>query len=144
MNAAEKWYEYQENDQNYRVDRKPERPRKKQKPKRAVISVKDKARLLLLTVTAGILCIGLIISTAYAASIKYDINQTIKANSALEAEIEMLHVKIFSANNIEAIEKKATGELGMVYPKSKQIVHLGKKQTPGADFAKELKKEAYN
>lgn len=144
MIAAEKWYEYQENYQKYGLDMKPKQPKRKPKQKKVMISSKDKARLLMLTVVAGVLCIGLIISTAYAASIKYSINQTIKANAALEAEIEMLNVKIYSTNNIEAIEKKATGELGMVYPKSKQIVHLSKKQTPSSDFAASLKKEAYN
>lgn len=144
MIAAEKWYEYQESYQKYGLDMKPKQPRKRPKKKKAVITAKDKARLLLLTITAGILCIGLIISTAYAASIKYSINETIRQNSALEAEIEMLNVKIYSANNIGAIEKKAINELGMVYPKSKQIIYLDPTENPGADFASNLKKQAYN
>ncbi|MCB6992196.1 cell division protein FtsL [bacterium 210820-DFI.6.37] len=144
MIAAEKWYEYQENYQKYGFDMKPKQPRKKPKPQKSRITAKDKMRLMLLTVVVGILCIGLIITTAFAASIKYDTNQLVKANNTLEAEIENLNVKIYSSNNIEAIEEKASEELGMVYPSSKQIVYLTEEEKPDKGFADTLRKQAYN
>lgn len=144
MIAAEKWYEYQENYQKYGFDMKPKQPRKKQKPQNSRITAKDKMRLMILTVIVGILCIGLIITTAYAASIKYDTNQLVKANNTLEAEIENLNVKIYSSNNIEAIEEKAAGDLGMKYPSSKQMVYLTEDEKPDKGFADILRKQAYN
>ncbi|MCI8648041.1 MAG: hypothetical protein HFE76_14905 [Firmicutes bacterium] len=144
MIAAEKWYEYQENYQKYGFDMKPERPRKPKRKPKSTITAKDKLRILVFTLVLGVLCIGLIVTTAYAASIKYDTNQLIKENSALEAEIENLNVEIYSVNNIEAIEQKATKKQGMVYPSSKQIVYLTEDEKPDMGFAKTLRKQAYN
>ena len=144
MIAAEKWYEYQENYQKYGLDMKPKTPKKKVKRQKTGITAKDKARLLLLTVVVGVLCIGLIISTAFAASIKFETNRVIEKNNALEAEIENLNVKIYSSNNIEAIEKKASDQLGMLYPSSKQIIYVTEDEKPDGNFADTLKEEAYN
>lgn len=144
MIAAEKWYEYQENYQKYGLDMKPKEPRRKPKRQKSRITAKDKARLLVLTVIVGVLCIGLIITTAFAASIKYETNQLMEKNHALEAEIENLNVKLYSSSNIEALEKKAVGELGMVYPSSKQRVYLTKGEKPDDGFAEAMRKQAYN
>lgn len=146
MMEAEKWYQYQESYQKYGFDMKPKQERRprKQVKQRSAVSAKDKARLLLLLVIIGVICVGLIITTAYAASVKYDTNQIVKENNALSAEIENLDVKVYSVNNIEAIEKKATKEQKMVYPASKQIVYLAGEDVPKDGFAEELKKQAYN
>lgn len=144
MIEAQKWYEYQENYQKYGFDMKPRRPRRPKRKPKSTITAKDKMRLLALTVVTGVICIGLIITTAYAASIKYDTNQLIKENNALEAEIENLNVQIYSVNNIEAIEKKATNKLGMKYPSSKKIVYLTEDDMPDKCFAETLRKQAYN
>lgn len=144
MIEAQKWYEYQENYQKYGFDMKPQRPRRPKRKPKSTITAKDKMRLLALTIVTGVICIGLIITTAYAASIKYDTNQLIKANNALEAEIENLNVQIYSVNNIEAIEKKATKKLGMKYPSSKKIVYLTEDDMPDKGFADTLRKQAYN
>lgn len=144
MIEAQKWYEYQENYQKYGFDMKPRRPRRPKRKPKSTITAKDKMRLLALTVVTGVICIGLIITTAYAASIKYDTNQLIKENNALEAEIENLNVQIYSVNNIEAIEKKATNKLGMKYPSSKKIVYLTEDDMPDKGFAETLRKQAYN
>ena len=143
MIAAEKWYEYQENYQKYGLDMKPRQPRKVRRQKNG-ITAQDKVRLLILTVVVGIVCIVLIIITAFAASIKYDTNRMIEENNGLQAEIENLNVKIYSANNIEAIEKTATGKLGMVYPSAKHIVYLTKDEKPDKGFGDVLKQQAYN
>ena len=136
MIAAEKWYEYQENYQKYGLDMKPKAPRKKPKPQKSGITAKDKTRLLLLTVVAGILCIGLIITTAFAASIQQ--------NHELEAEIENLNVAVYSESNIEALEEKAMDKQGMVYPSSKQVVYLTEEDLPKDGFADIMRKQAYN
>lgn len=143
MMEAEKWYQYQENYQKYGFDMKPQRPRR-QVRQRPMVSAKDKVRMLLLLLVVGIICVGLIIAAAYAASVKYDTNQIIKENNALSAEIENLDVKVYSINNIEAIERKATKEQKMVYPTSKQIVYLAGDEVPKDGFAEVLKKQAYN
>lgn len=144
MIAAEKWYEYQENYQKYGFDMKPKQPRKKVKKNKNRVTAKDKVRLMALTIVVGVVCIGLIITTAFAASVKYSTNRIIEENNALQAEIENLNVKIYSSNNIEAIEEKATKELGMAYPSSKQIVYLSESQKPDKGLAATLKEQAYN
>ena len=144
MIAAEKWYEYQENYQKYGLDMKPKAPRKKPKPQKSGITAKDKTRLLLLTVVAGVLCIGLIITTAFAASIKYETNQIIQQNHELEAEIENLNVAVYSESNIEALEEKAMDKQGMVYPSCKQVVYLTEEDLPKDGFADIMRKQAYN
>jgi len=92
----------------------------------------------------GALCVGLILATAYAASIKFNINSLAKENAVIQGEIENLNVKIESANNIQVIEAKATAELGMVYPASSQFVFIDENKETVKDFALVLKEQAYN
>lgn len=144
MIAAEKWYEYQDSYKRYGLDMKPEE-KKHYKPKsKSIVSAKDRFRLLLLTVIAGILCVGLIISTAYAAQLKYDINTIISENAVIEGEIQNLNVKIKQESNITTIEEKAMTELGMVYPTGNQVVYLEEEKEIAKDFAVLLKEQAYN
>jgi cell division protein FtsL len=146
MMAAEKWYEYQDSYKRYGFDMKPQTVKKEARAKSsgAVINAKDKFRLLLLTAFVGVLCIGLILSTAYAASVKYHINTMIKENQVIQGEIENLNVKIESASNIQIVEEKATTELGMVYPGTEQLVYIDGTKEAEKDFAMVLKEQAYN
>ncbi len=146
MIPAEQWYEYQESYKKYGFDMKPREVKvnkQNQKPK-SVISAKDKARLLMLTVFLGVLCVGIIVSTAYAAKLQYDINTIMNQNDILQGEIDNLNVALKNENNIARIEEKATSELGMVYPYANQIVNLGEKKVEVSDFAMTLKEQAYN
>lgn len=147
MMAAEKWYEYQDSYKRYGLDMKPKTMKKEniRTKSSSAINAKDKFRLLLLTVFVGVLCIGLILATAYAASVKYHINSMLKETQVVQGEIENLNVKIESASNIQIIETKAT-ELGMVYPDpaSDQLVYLDGSKETGKDFAQVLKEQAYN
>lgn len=144
MIPAEQWYEYQESYKRYGFDMKPQEVKvNKQKPK-SVLSAKDKARLLILILFAGVLCAGIIVSTAYAAKLQYDINSIMNQNDILQGEIDNLNVALKKENNIAAIEEKAINELGMMYPYESQIVHLGEKKTEVSDFAMTLKEQAYN
>ncbi len=147
MMAAEKWYEYQDSYKRYGLDMKPRTVKKeniKSRNSNTGINAKDKFRLLMLTVFVGVLCVGLILSTAYAASVKYHINTLIKENQVIQGEIENLNVKIESASNIQIVEEKATTELGMIYPAPEQLVFIDGSQETVKDFALVLKEQAYN
>ena len=147
MMAAEKWYEYQDSYKRYGFDMKPRTEKKeniKSKNSNTGINAKDKFRLVMLTIFAGILCVALILSTAYAASVKYNINTLIKENTVMQGEIENLNVKIESASNIQIIEARATAELGMTYPTAEQLVFIDGSKETVKDFALVLKEQAYN
>lgn len=144
MIAAEQWYQQQENYQKYGLDMKPQTPRKKPQPKKKALSNKDKLRILVVMMAAGVIAIGMIISTAFCASIKYKTNNIIEENHVLQSEIENLTVQIYTSSNLEAIESKATEELGMVYPESSQIVYLANGEKAPEGFAQKMKEQAYN
>lgn len=150
MIAAERWYEYQKNYQKYGLDMKPqpereERSRRRRSAKKPVISAGEgKKAALSLVMIAGIAMIMLIIITAYSANLQYNINSMLKENRALAGEIENLQVKVYSANNIEYVESKATGELGMVYPSESSKVYITNDDIPEEGFADMLREKAYN
>jgi len=146
MIAAEKWYEHQANYQKYGFEMKPVRVTKKTTEEDKEIrrvKAKDKARLFLLTIFAGLLGICLIITAAYSAQIQYDINGMLADADAVRGEIENLNVAIKSATNITIIEEKATTQLGMVYPSSNQIAYLEATDGQDENFALKLKQIAY-
>ena len=150
MIAAERWYEYQKNYQKYGLDMKPqpereERSRRRRSAKKQAISAGEgKKAALSLVMIAGITMIMLIIITAYSANLQYNINSMLKENRALAGEIETLQVKVYSANNIEYVESKATGELGMVYPSESSKVYISNDDIPEEGFADMLREKAYN
>lgn len=150
MIAPEKWYEHQKEYQRYGIDMKPQPERKmrsqrKRKTKKVVLPVGSGKKLALSTVlAAGAAMIILIIITAYSAGLRYDINSMIKEQQALMGEIENLQVKIYSANNVNYIEGKATGDMKMIYPSSKNCVYLMSDDMPEPGFADLIKEKAYN
>ena len=153
MLEAEQWYQHQQEYQKYGLDMKPRQPRQARQ-RRSALTPKDKARILMLMALVGILCVGLIIASAYAASIQYDINKQIKANHALSAELGSLEVKIQTTTNLMTIEKKARKELGMVPSKKGQVLYIStgtntekkgdKKGEKAAKTAVTTKDKAYN
>ena len=68
----------------------------------------DKKRILTGTVIVGLICIIIVVLTAYSAELRCENNELIDSNEALQGEIDTLNVEIKSANNIEHIEKVAT------------------------------------
>ena len=150
MMAAERWYEYQKNYQKYGLDMKPqpeqeERSRRRRSAKKPAISAGEgKKAALSIVMIAGVAMIMLIIITAYSANLQYNINSMLKENRALAGEIENLQVKVYSANNIEYVESKATGELGMVYPSESSKVYITNDDIPEEGFADMLREKAYN
>ena len=146
MIAAEEWYQQQANYQKYGLDMSPERqrPARTVKKKRQKVTAKDRSRLLVVMFLVGMVFIGIIIVNAFSATVNYNINDITRQNAALQGEIETLSVEINSAKNIEAIEDKATGDLGMVAPDASKSVYLEDKDVPSKNLAKTLKKNAYN
>ena len=123
---------------------KPRTERKKPQPQKRVFTEKDRVRVLSLILAVGILCIGMIITTSFAAQIKYDTNKMLENNHLLEAEIGSMTVALHAATSIETVEEKATEDLGMVYPKNKQVVYVDGEKVPEDGFAQTMKKQAYN
>ena len=146
MMAAEKWYEYQANYQKYGFDMQPRPvPQIKEKPtKQTGLCASDKLHILELLFLVGLLCVGMVITTAYGAKAQYNINQIKAECASLQGEIQNLDVAIKSAASIESVEVKAVGELGMVYPSSSDIAYVdcGGQETEKLSLA--LKENAYS
>jgi cell division protein FtsL len=146
MLTAEQWYQHQENYVKYGIDMSPPIQRK-QTPAKAVnkvFGIRDKAKLFMLLMAMGFLCIAVVIAAAYASQIKYNINAITRENAVIQGEIENLDVSIEAANNIRTIEERAINELGMVYPVYEQIVFIAAKTEKFNDFAMSLREQAYN
>ena len=58
-------------------------------------------------------------------------------------KIDVLEVKIGSANSIESIEQYATEKLGMRYPKAGQSIYLTIDRAANKDLVQRIKEKAY-
>lgn len=146
MMAAEKWHEYQSSYHKYGLEMRPSPAKTKKeedKPVRSFINAKDRARLMLLTVFVGLLCFCLIISAAYSAQVKYNINGLLAQSDLIRGEIENLNVSLKSASSITIIEEKATSQLGMVYPALDQVAYINHNRSEVQNFTLTLKEIAY-
>ena len=101
------------------------------------------AKTVAVLIFAGILLIATVFLTAKATEIKYSINSTMRQNAALQKEIDVLEVKIGSANSIESIEQYATEKLGMRYPKAGQSIYLAIDRAANKDLVQRIKEKAY-
>ena len=101
------------------------------------------AKTVAVLIFAGILLIATVFLTAKATEIKYSINSTMRQNVALQKEIDVLEVKIGSANSIESIEQYATEKLGMRYPKAGQSIYLTIDRAAYKDLVQRIKEKAY-
>ncbi|MBR3785285.1 MAG: cell division protein FtsL [Firmicutes bacterium] len=104
----------------------------------------DKKRILTSAIMIGIICILMVVFTAYSAELRCENNELMSANEALQGEIDTLNVKIKSANNIDHIESVATGKLGMIYPGEGQCVYVSNEDAPEGNFAMVIKEQAYH
>ncbi len=145
MMAAEKWYEYQANYQKYGFDMQPRPiPAAKEKPaKKTELCASDKLHILELLLLVGLLCIGMVITTAYGAKAQYNINQIKAECDSLQGEIQNLDVAIKSAVSIESVERKAVEELEMIYPSSADIAYVDCGSQETEKFSLALKENAY-
>ena len=152
MMEPERWYEYQKNYQKYGFDMKPKpepkpaqkRPRQRKTVKVPFLLGSGKKMAFSAVVAAGVIMIMLIIVTAYAANIRYDINSMIKENNTLMGEIENLQAQMYTTNNVNYVENKATSELGMAYPETGSKVYITMDDVPEKGFSDVLKEKAYN
>ena len=152
MMEPERWYEYQKNYQKYGFDMKPKpepkpaqkRPRQRKTVKVPFLLGSGKKMAFSAVVAAGVIMIMLIIVTAYAAIMRYDINSMIKENNTLMGEIENLQAQMYTTNNINYVENKATSELGMAYPETGSKVYITMDDVPEKGFSDVLKEKAYN
>ena len=156
MIAAEQWYEYQKQSQQYGLDMRPEEERISQRERRRQEREAAKARgmtlrltndhkvMFALIIAVAVVLMMVVVMVSYAAKITYDIN-TIKAeNDVITGEIEDLDVQMLSSNTVIYIESQAKGKLGMKSPDNKHCVYLSTSETPEEGFADMLKAKAYN
>ena len=104
----------------------------------------DRAKLLMLLLIIGVLCVVGVVSTAYATQIKYNLNEITKENIIMQGEIDNMNVIIQGENNVAKIEDKAINLLGMVYPNYDQIVYISEDSEKINNFASVLREQAYN
>ena len=109
-----------------------------------LIKAQDKKRIILTILLVGMICIMMVVLTAFAAQLRHENNELETKNEALQGEVDTLSVKIKSANSIDHIEKVATKKLGMVHPSEDECVNLSDKDKPKKNFAAVIRKEAYN
>jgi cell division protein FtsL len=108
------------------------------------MSGQDKKRILMTLVLVGLVCIVMVVLTAYAAELRVENNNLIDKNQSLQGEVETLNVKIKTANNIDHIENVARNKLGMVYPTSDECIYITSKDKANSNLATVIRKEAYN
>lgn len=146
MTAAEKWNEYEARYKKYGVDMTPAVPRKEKKQtlKKSGLRASDRLHILELLFLTGALCIAMVITTAYAAKVQYNINQEMAECDALRGDIQNLEVEVKSATNIETIEQKATEEMGLIYPASTDMAYVDCSGEKMEEFSLALKEHAYS
>lgn len=153
MIAAEQWYEFQEQYQKYGLDMKPRESRRhreerRQAAKRRAASVdlgilKDRRLILMGVVAIAMALIMVIVMTAYAASIKYDISVAEAENSALWDDIKQLQSSQTSMNGVGFVEQRAGEELDMKSASASQIVYITGTDVPPEGFADVLRSKAF-
>lgn len=109
-----------------------------------LIKAQDKKRIILTIFLVGMICIMMVVLTAFAAEIRHENNELETKNETLQGEVDTLSVKIKSANSIDHIEAVATKKLGMVHPTEDECVYISDKDKPQKNFAAVIRKEAYN
>ena len=144
MMTVEQWHEYGGKYRRHGFEMKPKGINANPKQESASITPQEGAKIITLLFLIGVLCVSIIISTAYVASVRYEINSINRQSVTLQGEIENLNVQIKNATNIKTIEEKAINDLGMIYPSASQFVFLQNDAGPLKDFATLLKVQAYN
>ena len=108
------------------------------------LQLQSREKIILAIIIIGIICISIVMFTAYATELRVGNNRLISNIEALQSEVDSLHVKIKQANNIERIEEVATTQLGMVYPDGDQCVYLAQQDAPIGNLALLIKENAYS
>ncbi len=152
MIAPEEWYEYQRQYQKYGLDMKPQHEREERNVRRrtrplkqdvAVVVGSDKKTALALIVAGLIVFIMIVVMTAYASSIRYQINKVEAQNETLWTEIKNLESKASNQSDMSYIEGKAAKKLGMVSASTENTVFITTDDLPEPGFADLIKEKAY-
>lgn len=146
MLTAEQKYFAIENDERSKKQNHRSRTRKSliQEIPKGAFTKRDRAKLLMLILLIGVLCVAGVVSTAYATQIKYNLNEIAKDNKIIQGEIDNMNVIIQAENNVATIEDKAINQLGMVYPSYDQTVYISQDKEKINNFAMVLREQAYN
>ena len=101
-------------------------------------------KIIAMIAAVGVICIFIVVLSAYAAELKCGNNAILESNEAFKGEIDTLDVKIKSANSIDHLATVATSELGMVYAKDDQCVYLSQTDEPTGSLAMTIRENTYN
>ena len=105
---------------------------------------KQNSRMLAIVIIAGIMCLMMVVMSAFAANLNQENNQLQKKNDYIQAEVDSLNTKINDASNINKIEKTATEKYGMVHSESQNCITIrDSKSSSKTNLASAIKDEAY-
>ena len=139
MMTVERWYEYQKEYRKNGLAMESGAKRVSPEPQDSALTFWEKFKVIFSLMFVGALCLGLIVSNAYVAGVRSEINALNRQSAVLRGEIENLNVSIEKAVNIRIIEERAREELGMVFPSFNEIVFLDGDVRPPEDFSMRLR-----
>lgn len=146
MMTASEWNRkhqaYEDGEYGYDIQVQPKH--RSSKRTGVVLSARDKRFILRSILIIGIMCIGVVITSAFVASVTYQNNELKAQNQALQSEVDSLQMEVDSATNLSTIASKASDKLGMVYPEGSKYVEITSADKTQTNFAASLKKQAYD
>jgi len=104
----------------------------------------DKPRMVMSIVLLGIICIAIVVMSAYSANLQKTNSAFETKNEFVQAEIDSINMQISEATKIDNIEKTAVSEYGMVYPDASNCITISNTDTEDINLAATIKDEAYN
>lgn len=99
--------------------------------------------LIVAVIAIGVLLVGIVVVNAQAAKLQYSINQLRTENNNLQAEIDMLNIKLDDSSNINQLETYATEKLDMYYPQGSECIHLSSVKDYDGSLADLIRQKAY-
>ncbi|MBK5253465.1 MAG: hypothetical protein JJE03_03215 [Peptostreptococcaceae bacterium] len=108
------------------------------------ISTGEKSKAIINIILTGLVCIAIVLLSAYSADLKNANNNLAKENVYVQSEIDSLNIRIGEASKIDYIENIASTELGMVYPDPDKCIHVTEEDMPEESLAAIIKDGAYN
>jgi cell division protein FtsL len=106
--------------------------------------MKAEKKALISIVLIGIICVFIVVLSAYAAELRVGNNEIEKSNQVLKNEIDTLDVQIKSATSSDYIQSEASSKLGMTFPDNGECIFLSQTADPLGDLAMLIKDNAYN
>jgi cell division protein FtsL len=103
----------------------------------------EKRAMIFVVAFIGLIFLIVIGFAAFNAGIQKDINKASAGSNAIAEDIDNIKVEIEKNRNIGTIEKRAIGELHMVYPDSSQYVYIDEIRTDAQDLAQKIKEKVY-